>query len=175
VIAMRDRRLSSMRTSSMLPGSLAALLSLASACAAAKPATSPTPTGTAAKPIAATVTAASPARAETGISTAPQCGHPSDIIGVCSISEAGVTIQARNLRPGATAAVQLDGDYATRVGCRRRWHQELTVDAGGVVTARYDIPARDRCALLAAMVVAVYVLPAGPDLGPIRFGTNPPP
>ena len=119
--------------------------------------------------------ARAPSSPPVGISDAPLCASPNDIIGVCSISADGVMVQARNLRPGASAIVQLDGDYASGPpGCRRRWHQDLVVDAGGVVTARFDIPSTDRCALLAAMIIHVYV-EDGPDLGPRRFSTMPPP
>lgn len=114
--------------------------------------------------------------APVGVSDAPLCAGPGELIGVCAISADGVMLQARNLRPGARAIVQLDGDYASPpLGCRKRWHQDLVVDAGGVVTARFDIPATDRCKLLASMIVHVYVEPDGPDLGPRRFSTMPPP
>ena len=121
-------------------------------------------------------TARAPSPPPVGVSDAPRCASPNDIIGVCSISADGVMVQARNLRPGASAIVQLDGDYASPpMGCRKRWHKDLVVDAGGVVTARFAIPATDRCRLLASMVVRVYALPGGPDLGPQRFSTMPPP
>lgn len=111
-----------------------------------------------------------------GVSTAPLCARPDEVIGVCQISESGVTLQARDLKPGANALFQLDGDYsATPFGCRQRWYQEQLVDAGGVATARFDIPTTDKCALFASMTARVYVEPDGPDLGPRRFSTMPPP
>lgn len=116
---------------------------------------------------------AAPARAA---SEAPVCGHPRDAIGVCSISADGVTVQARRLPPGGAATFTLDGDYASPPpGCRPRWVREATVDAGGVATARFDIPTTDRCRLLAAMVVRVFVDPGDVERGPVRFGTLPPP
>lgn len=120
--------------------------------------------------------ARAPAPPQRGVSTAPLCAGADEPIGVCLISEAGVTIQSRDLTPGATALFQLDGDYAaTPFGCRQRWYQEQVVDAGGVATARFDLPTTDRCALFASMVVRVVVEPDGPELGPRRFSTMPPP
>ena len=110
------------------------------------------------------------------VSTEPVCGHPDDAIGVCQISAQGVTVQARRLPAGTTASFTLDGDYASPPpGCRPSWIRTATVDAGGVATARFDIPPRDRCRLLAGMVVRVFVDAAAVERGPVRFGTIPPP
>ncbi|HVV84692.1 MAG TPA: hypothetical protein VHE35_16615 [Kofleriaceae bacterium] len=119
---------------------------------------------------------APPTTTATATSDAPACARPGEAIGVCRISDAGVTVQARKLPPGATVAVQLEGDYESGPpGCHQRWHQELPVDAGGVATARFDIPTTDKCRLLASMLVSFYVFPDGPTIGPRRFGTIPPP
>jgi hypothetical protein len=122
------------------------------------------------------IEAAAGARAPKVESSAPVCGHPDDKIGVCLISADGVTLQARRLPPGAIASFTLDGDYASPpMGCRPRWVRKATVDAGGVATVRFDIPATDRCQLLASMVARVFVDPGDVERGPVRFGTNPPP
>jgi hypothetical protein len=109
------------------------------------------------------------------VSTAPACGQLDDAIGVCLVSGEGVTLQARRLPPGATASFTLDGDYASPpMGCRPRWVQRVTVDPGGVATARFEVPMTDRCRLLASMVARVFVEPRI-ERGPVRFGTMPPP
>ena len=59
------------------------------------------------------------------------------------------------------------------MGCRPRWVRKATVDAGGVATVRFDIPASDRCRLLASMVARVFVDPGDVERGPVRFGTIP--
>ena len=111
-----------------------------------------------------------------GVSTAPVCGRPDEPSGICQVSEGGVTVQGHGLPPGREVTVALAGDYASPpMGCANHLQQSATVDAGGVATVRFDIPPRHRCRLLASMVARIYVLPDGPDLGPRRFSTLPPP
>lgn len=148
----------------------AAALALVTACGAGAAGDRPPTLGSRTLDDEPTMTAAPHA-----VSTAPVCGHPGDVIGVCLISAEGVTVQARDLPPGASASFTLDGDYASPpMGCRPRWVREATVDAGGVATARFEIAASDRCRLLASMVVRVFVEPRI-ERGPVRFGTIPPP